>query len=339
MKHAALFALLAGLALLTGLIAWQGVAEIGALLAGAGWGLLLVAAFHLVPIALAGLAWRSLLLGQGIVRPVGELIRLRWLADSINALLPVAQLGGEVVRGRLLMRKGVGGAATGSSIIVDLTLGLLSLIVYVLTGVLLLAAVGNGLGPGIGPLVAGVGMLGLMILALIAVQRGGVLMRLARLLEGRSDGRVWLSVTGGAAALDRALGELYRRRGPVLRAFLWRLAAWLGGAAETALALHILGHPVGWAEALILESLAQAVRNAGFAVPAGLGVQEGGLILAGALVGIGPDMALALALVRRMRDLVLGLPALAVWQVGEGRLLWRRRTGNSSGKPSGRMSD
>jgi hypothetical protein len=45
-------------------------------------------------------------------------------------------------------------------------------------------------------------------------------------------------------------------------------------------------------------------------------------MLLGGMLGLGPEVALAASLVRRARDLVLGLPALLFWQVAEGRLLW-----------------
>jgi hypothetical protein len=35
-------------------------------------------------------------------------------------------------------------------------------------------------------------------------------------------------------------------------------------------------------------------------------------------------MALAISLLKRARDLVIGLPALGVWQAVEGGHLWRR---------------
>jgi hypothetical protein len=67
------------------------------------------------------------------------------------------------------------------------------------------------------------------------------------------------------------------------------------------------------------------VRNAGFVIPAGIGVQEGGYVLGGSLAGIGAEAALAVALVKRARDLVLGLPILAWWQLEELRGVMRRR--------------
>ena len=59
-------------------------------------------------------------------------------------------------------------------------------------------------------------------------------------------------------------------------------------------------------------------------VPQALGVQEGGYIMLGALFGLSAEAALALSLVRRARDLVIGLPILLVWQVVEGRRSLRR---------------
>ena len=73
----------------------------------------------------------------------------------------------------------------------------------------------------------------------------------------------------------------------------------------------------------MLESLIQAVRSAAFFMPGALGVQEGGLILLGAVVGLGPEVALALSLIKRIRELAVGLPALLAWQMIEGHRLVR----------------
>ena len=51
-----------------------------------------------------------------------------------------------------------------------------------------------------------------------------------------------------------------------------------------------------------------------------------GQALLGNLLGIPGEMALALSLVRRVRELVLGIPGLVAWQLVEaGRLLRHRR--------------
>jgi len=76
---------------------------------------------------------------------------------------------------------------------------------------------------------------------------------------------------------------------------------------------------------LAIESLLYAVRSVAFLVPNALGIQEGAYVLLGAAFGLPPEMALALSLLKRARDLVLGIPALLLWQFVEGRRLWVRR--------------
>ena len=75
------------------------------------------------------------------------------------------------------------------------------------------------------------------------------------------------------------------------------------GAGEAYVGLYFMGHAIAWSDALILESIAFALRTAAFVVPARLGIQEGGYILLGAMFGLSPEVALALSLVEaRARD-------------------------------------
>ncbi|CAK0749236.1 Flippase-like domain-containing protein [uncultured Gammaproteobacteria bacterium] len=315
MKLAAALTLFAGLALAVALLVWQGLGDIAALLAVAGPWVPLVCLFHLLPITATALSWRILLSAGGLPgQSLVDLVWLRWLADAINALLPVAQIGGEVVRGQALVRRHPGaGALIGAGIIVDLTLGLITLVWFILGGLALAAARDSV--TSLLPMIGGVMVFALALAMLHRLQRSGLLLKLAHFLERQSGGSErWRSLAGGAADLDRELAALYRRPGPLLAATGWRLAAWGLGALEMGLALAILGHPVSVLDMLILESVAQAFRNAGFAIPGALGIQEGGLILAGSLIGVPAEVALALALVKRVRDLALGVPALLVWQ-------------------------
>jgi uncharacterized membrane protein YbhN (UPF0104 family) len=91
---------------------------------------------------------------------------------------------------------------------------------------------------------------------------------------------------------------------------LLSLIGWLVGTGEVFLILELLNKPVSWLNALLLESLGQAIRGAAFAVPGALGVQEGGYLLLAPLAGLPPDTALALSLAKRAREIILGLPGL-----------------------------
>jgi hypothetical protein len=90
-------------------------------------------------------------------------------------------------------------------------------------------------------------------------------------------------------------------------------------SGEIWLSLLALGFRSDFSTAVILESGALAIRGGAFLVPGALGVQEGGYILLGGLLGIPGDIALSLSLVRRIRELALGIPALIVWQFMEAR--------------------
>jgi putative membrane protein len=231
----------------------------------------------------------------------------------VNGLLPALQIGGNVARARLLIRRGVPGADAGASVVVDVTIVVATQIVFTLVGLALLL---GHLGLTRLTLVAAAGtaVTGLVLATVLLVQRRDPFTLLAR-LSGRLAGADRQAFSAGAAALDAGVVGLYGDRPALLAASAWHLLAWFVGAGEIWLALHFLGHPVPLHTAVLLESLAQAVRTGAFFIPGALGVQEGGFLLLGGALGLAPDTALALSLTRRVRDLVLGLPGLVFWQL------------------------
>jgi uncharacterized membrane protein YbhN (UPF0104 family) len=105
------------------------------------------------------------------------------------------------------------------------------------------------------------------------------------------------------------------------------------GAGEVYIALRLLGSPVGWPDALMLESLGQAIRGAAFAIPGALGVQEGGYLLLAPFAGLAPDAALALSFAKRAREILLGVPGLIYLHHCER--VWRRSQCAVAGADSG----
>jgi choline kinase len=144
-------------------------------------------------------------------------------------------------------------------------------------------------------------------------QRRGLFLRLARIVERATRGRAWRSLVGSAAALDREIVACYADRPRLWRCACWRFLGWLCGSVEIWLAFWLLGHPIGLIEAVILESLGQALRSAGFALPGGLGAQEGGIVAGALALGIAPELALAVALLKRAREVAYGVPGLVAW--------------------------
>jgi putative membrane protein len=300
-----------GLALFCALLLYVDLGDLVGTLRRAGAGLLLVAAFHLIPLAGDALGWRTLL-DPAERPPFVFFLRARWIGESVNGLLPVLQIGGNVVKARLLAAAGVPGPRAGASVVVDVTTLMAAQLAFTLLGIALFAA-GSGATRLVAAIAAGAGLMTALALGFVAAQRAGAFGRGARVIA-RVAGGVGGGLALDAASLDGEVRSLHTRHRRLVESSSWHLAAWVAGAGEVWLALYFLGHPVDLWAALLLESLGQAVRAAAFAVPGALGVQEGGFVVLGAVLGIDADTCLALSLAKRARELILGVPGLVSWQ-------------------------
>jgi len=286
--------------------------------AAVGWGLAAVVFVRASIVALNGTAW-AYLLGGAFPVPTHICLLLRWIREAINVVLPVANVGGEIVGARLLTFWRVPAGIATASVFADLLLQASAQAVFALLGAALLMQL-TGIWPAGVELAAGLGLAALALGGFYAVQRYGgarVLDRALAALAAR-----WPSA--GSAAdfrLQEGLEAIWRNPGRVLVTTAMHMAGWLIGTLEVLIALALMGHPVDLKEAIILESLTNAIRGAAFVVPGGFGVQEGGLVLLGHLMGLTPETALALSLVKRVPDLALGLPGLLAWHWLEVRRL------------------
>jgi putative membrane protein len=311
-----------GVVILAALIGWQGIGDVAEALHRAGWGIFAIALFHLPPMWADALGWRGLLTSD--IRPSRRvMLGARWIGESINDLLPVFQMGGNVVKARLIADRGVPLGRAGGSVVIDVTLVVLSQIIFTLLGLGIAAPVLGGGGP-ILIVVIGTAVMGILLGGFYFVQRQGffaLVVRISKRLLGASGQS---ALSDGAAAIDKEVKRLYSDRSALIVSGCWHMAAWILGVAEVWVALALLGHPVHIGTALLFESLGQAIRTGAFAVPGALGIQEGGYLLVGAALGIDPGVALALSLARRVRELLLGLPGLAVWQSSPLRRSFKR---------------
>jgi putative membrane protein len=328
MKIGVQIALALGLGGVIALIAIEGGGAIASLLAGAGWKLILLVPLQILPLLLDVMGWRSVILGH--VR-LPALFLIACIRQAINRLLPVANVGGEIVGIRLLAQRGVDGASAAASVVVELTLSLFAQYVFVAIGVVCLFSRTRN-AHAVQMLAFGLAaILPPLALLILIVRNGRVFHRVEQLAKRLF--RPWLDGRNGfdhGARVDAAVRETFGARGRMSRALGWQIAGLVAGCSETWLALRWLGHPVAFSGALVLESLTQAARSLFFMVPSALGVQEAGLIGAGLLLGLTPDVALALSLAKRMREILFGLPSLLAWQWIEGRRIFlhlRRRGG------------
>lgn len=324
MSRAGTVLLSIGVVLFIALIGWQGFGSVASTLVTAGWGLLAVAAFHLLPVVLD--AGAISVLFSPLERDVSlrDALLARWAGESVNSLMPAGQIGGPMMMVRYLTQRGMRARDAAAVITVSTTVQTIAQLIFALAGVALLGGSDTSVRTGV---LIVIGVIGAMIFGFYLAQRRGLFGRATRFASAVaarfSAKRDWSSLVTRAEAVDTAVHEMYRERGKVAASFALSMVGWIVGTGEVWLALRLLGHPVDWTDALILESLGQAIRGAAFAIPGSLGVQEGGFLLLARLVGLPPEVALALSLAKRARELLLGVPGIIYLHFVEKG--WQRR--------------
>lgn len=290
------------------------IAATAAVLRNLPAGIAISAAVHLPQVVLTALAWQALV--PAGLRPSAAIMSLlRWYRESAGMLLPVGGLVGQVAAARLLTRFGVPGGIAGATATVDLTLEMLAQVCFTLAGLALLLGRG-GTGGIAGVAAIGVGVVAGCALALIGVQ----LLPRQRWLARRLAPLAWRWPALQVHRLDpliQAVLHLHAQPRALAAGLCCHSAAWALGAVEIVGVLGLLGQTLSFADGLIIESMAQALRNAGFLLPGAVGVQEAALVGAAALVGIPPGPALTVALVRRTREVLTSMAGLLAWQRSE----------------------
>ena len=311
-----LLATVVGLAVAAATVGAVGARQVLSAMATIGWiGMATFVAWSGGVLALLGCAWIAVAPGQPGQR-LPLFVWARTTREAATDILPFSQLGGLVVGARTLAAAGVPEPLIYASMIADTTTELAAQLLFTLAGVavLLLVLSDAPVQAGLVPLALGGAAAMAALMALFVFGQRPVL-RTAGALGARL-------LPGSIAATDAIRAQLdaiYRARRRVILAFAFNLAAWLASAAGAWVALRFMGSAMPLWAVLTIEALIFTLRSVAFAVPGAIGVQEAAYVLVGPLFGLPPDQALALSLLKRARDIVIAVPALLAWQVGEAR--------------------
>jgi putative membrane protein len=318
-KQAGVVAWLGGIAALIGLVTWSGLGAVGEAVSSVGWGILLVVLARAVALVVAGAGWW--LLFPSKMRPqLRTCVVLRFVREATNVLLPLAQVGGDLIGAGLLTLYAVPGAVAAASVIVDVLIQAATQFLFAILGLLTLVALEADQALARSAAI-GIAIAALMLAGFYLAQRRGGQRILRSVVTRLAGDREW-RVLGTIDAVYQNLATIYAARSNVIASGVVHLVGWAIGVTEVAIVFAFMGHPVSIGEALVIESLLHAVRGAAFAIPSALGAQEGALVVLCAAFGIPPEQAIALSLVKRAADVVLGVPGLLGWQMLEwGRLV------------------
>lgn len=286
----------------------------------AGWPLLWLLPYRALFFLLYAYGWLRL------VHPVDPQRRIKlpyllWataVREGVDRLLPVASMGGGIVGVRMLRWRGLDAGSAAAGVILEMVVTFMATYVFAIVGLLFLFGVEGATREYQRVLWALVLSLPAPVVLVLLLRHGSVFSRMENYLRPLVG---MTAMSEGAASLDRELRCALDRHWNVFVVGLLHFLALLSGSFEVWWALRLFGHPVSAGNAVILESMCQALRAAAFLVPAGIGVQEAGLVIFGQLLGISSELALAVSLAKRLREVLSGLPALASWQWIEGRRL------------------
>jgi putative membrane protein len=309
-----------GLALLVTLVIRADSSAILHTLNSGGWQLLWLVPYRSLFFVLYAVGWFALLRPYDTAHRVGlgYVLWVTTVREAVDRLLPVASVGGSVVGIRLLRWRGLAAAPAGATVIVEIVLTLIVVYLFTALGLLLLVELSATGQEYRRLLIAFLLSLPVPAAMVLLLRYGSAFERLQRFLRPLVGEN---TMSNQAAALDHELRASLRRGRSLALAGTLQFAALLFGSFEIWFALRLFGHPVSAGTAVVLESMTQAVRHLAFVVPAGLGVQEAGLVIFGYTLGISSELALAVSMAKRMREVLCGLPALISWQWLEGRRL------------------
>ncbi len=303
--------LLLGVAVVAWLVAHANMAELLGVISRIGWGFVAILLARAATIVVDCAAWQVLLPRRERPR-FASMLPLRWIGESINTTLPAGQVGGDVVRARLLQQRIAEPARGYASVAVDFCLSLFAQILFTLLGFVLLAGSGDRAGwwavaaaAAAAPIFA-IGSWELLVRRRLLAAAEGWATRL-----GQRRLAAWLQ------SLGVALAVLAQGRAALAPSLSLHVTSFFCHAAEVWLTLYLMGARTGVGAAVLLESLGLAARSAAFIIPSGWGAQEASLVALAAAAGLSTETALALGLVKRAREFAVGLPGLVAWALAD----------------------
>lgn len=300
----------AGIAVIAGLVLHTGVSVVAAMLARVGWAIIPIAGLYAIHVTVRALAlWRGL--PDGLL-PFRDVLRVRLSGEAVELLTFSGPWLAEPAKGWLLTRQGL---------LVSQAFGVITLeyLLYTMVAAWMAAfSLGVLVARHALPRALVVPVLGIeaLIAAITigfcyAVVSGRALIAGALRRIGPSPGRV-VSLAVRIEPAERVIVEfLSRRRTRLLEVLATEAIAHLLLAAEIAILFFQMQVGARWGDAFVFEGSSKFISAAFAFVPGQLGAQEGVYTLIAAALGAPAAAGLTLALARRIRNVIVGCFSLA----------------------------
>jgi glycosyltransferase 2 family protein len=325
LKGLSLTLALLGVLTATMLVGWSGFGRVAASMLSVGYGgFALLCGWQFLAAAVLGIAWRVITPvapGRSGLALDGVFIWARLVRDASASCLPFAQLGGYAIGARALSLHGQTWSVASISTLGDLTAEFLAEIVFAAAGLVILAAQRfNWLSTA--PWVTGVALALVVGLGLLYLPYRSA--PLFARLGGSILGRGFDLAGKNFRTVESELTQIYGHVDLFAASNAIHFLGWIAKGAGGWITFWLLGAPISLLDALAIEGLLYAGLAFAFLVPGYAGVQEGAYVLLGSAFGVPPEIALGTSLLRRGRDIAIGIPILLVWQFVELRRLGQK---------------
>ena len=250
----------------------------------------------------------------------GRLFCLRMAGESVNKVTPLASMGGEPLKALLLTRTGSTLKDAAACVAISKNSITMAQIAFIFVAVGLAFPILPGRS---GLLLGFLAFPGAVFAATVITAVLDVRLRRHRKLNGpaaAAPGKK--SVTQAAIDMWAHLADFYwENPRAALISFGLFFLGWAAGAVEILAGCWLLDLPMSVEGALVMEGALVSINMATFFIPANAGAQEGGLAFLAPLLGLTTGDGVALAVLRRCRDVVWILFGLLWLFVTEGRIL------------------
>lgn len=238
-----------------------------------------------------------------------------WISQATGKFFPTGNITGEFVRIYLAVKKGLTTAEATSTVFIDLIIATFSLfLIAIMSFFYFLFGSNNDL------LTKHVIYLSLSLLLIFiscVIFYFFISKRVLKILIKKIPSFFGYKLSSpkifSILRVDWALYQAIENKIILIKALICRILGWLGGAFEIYIFLWIIGYDPNILDVIVIESFSGIIRAIAFFIPAGIGVQELAFVIVGDFVGLNSETSFSIALGRRVREILVGLPAITSW--------------------------
>ena len=270
--------------------------------------LLLLILAHIPTLYFDSLAWVVLMYSKKL--SIISSFMITWIAQTSSKFLPTGNITGEFVRFFLAKKSGQKFSEASSTVLVDLFIATFSLLLIGLLAFILIINKKKELvfGSDLLYLILAMVLIFIGSLLFFMIIRNRLLSKFIKILPSINYFKA--NKIYAVFRLDISLYKLSFEKKRLFQAIVFRIIGWVAGAFEIYVFLWIIGVDANLLDVILIESVTAIIRSVAFFIPAGLGVQEFAFVMIGGFVGYSGVISFAIAIGRRLREIMVGIPAI-----------------------------